>query len=156
MCAASLSNTSLTRTTSGSSPSSARLRSPCATWSGLCNESACKGLCNESALLSFCEQTRKICKTERRSHTPTVGPPPVQLRPGARKSVWTCVFARSVGDWRQCMGEPTAQVGISEFFQKKRTAKPGTKTSEFVARFRTKPGAHFRTRSNSWTSQPER
>ena len=72
MCAASLSNTSLTRTTSGSSPSSARLRSPCATWPSLCNESACKGLCNESALLSFCdsEQTRKIMQNRKKKpHT---------------------------------------------------------------------------------------
>ena len=37
-------------------------------------------------------------------------------------------------------------------FPKKRTAKPGTKTSEFVARFRTKPETRFRTRFYSWTT----
>ena len=36
-------------------------------------------------------------------------------------------------------------------FPKKRTAKPGTKTSEFVARFRTKPKTRFRTRFYTWT-----
>ena len=40
-------------------------------------------------------------------------------------------------------------------FPKKRTAKPGTNTSEFVARFRTKPETRFRTRFYSWRSQPD-
>ena len=49
--------------------------------------------------------------------------------------------------------ELTAQVGmifsyqvLQSSFPKKRTAKPGIKMSEFVARFRTKPKTRFRTR----------
>ena len=75
-----------------------------------------------------------------------------------RRSCATSAWARSTSSRRAIDAPATASRKRNTLgqFMRELTARPGTKNSEFGARFRTKPETRFRTRSYSWTTQPER